>query len=181
MAEDSARTDIVRLVDDHLKAVYSYALRLTGSPVDAEDLTQEVFLIAQQKLGQIRHAERSCRWLFAVLRNCFLRSRQRRLPAPSPEEWTGVEAIPDPRSEAVEVDTDELQDALNELPDMFRLVLVMFYFENLSYREIAEALDLPIGTVMSRLARAKGQLRARLDHPKQAASLRAAPSRAARG
>ena len=55
-----------------------------------------------------------------------------------------------------------IQQALDELPEKFRLILVMFYFEDCSYREIAEKLDLPMGTVMSRLARAKGYLRSRL-------------------
>ena len=66
-----------------------------------------------------------------------------------------------------EIDRDGLQAALNRLPDVFRLAVVMFYFEERSYREIAEELDLPIGTVMSRLARAKDQLRSMLCEPEQ--------------
>ena len=59
----------------------------------------------------------------------------------------------------MEIDRERLQEALNRLPEAFRLVVVMFYFEECSYREIAERLEMPIGTVMSRLARAKGYLR----------------------
>jgi RNA polymerase sigma-70 factor (ECF subfamily) len=64
--------------------------------------------------------------------------------------------------EVDEVDREQLAAALTELPDEFRLVVLMFYFEELSYQEIAESLDIPIGTVMSRLSRAKGHLRQRL-------------------
>ncbi len=66
-----------------------------------------------------------------------------------------------------EIDRDGLQAALNRLPEVFRLAVVMFYFEERSYREIAEELDLPIGTVMSRLARAKAQLRSMLCEPEK--------------
>jgi DNA-directed RNA polymerase specialized sigma24 family protein len=72
------------------------------------------------------------------------------------------------------IDREELQTALGELPDEYRLVVLMFYFEELSYKEIAEQLEIPIGTVMSRLSRAKGHLRARLacelDGPSAASS-----------
>ena len=66
-------------------------------------------------------------------------------------------------------DADRLQQALNRLPEVFRLVVVMFYFEECSYREIADQLQMPIGTVMSRLARAKGQLRSMMFEGERAA------------
>jgi RNA polymerase sigma-70 factor (ECF subfamily) len=70
-----------------------------------------------------------------------------------------AEPPPDPLPE---VDPERLQDALNELPEVFRTPIILYYFEDFSYRDIAEQMELPIGTVMSRLARAKGHLRERL-------------------
>ena len=106
-------------------------------------------------------------WLFAILRNCFLKDRQRKRPAAAADLELDVDAIPAPPPKGDDVDSDRLQAALNRLPEVFRLAVVMFYFEERSYREIAEELDLPIGTVMSRLARAKTHLRSLLCEPEQ--------------
>jgi RNA polymerase sigma-70 factor, ECF subfamily len=158
MADARSGLDVAQLVADHHKAVYRYAYRLTGSVQDAEDLTQQVFLIAQRKIGQLRNMDAAGSWLFAILRNCFLKDRQRRRPALAGDLDLDVDLIPE-EGLADEGDGDRLQQALNRLPEVFRLVVVMFYFEECSYREIAEQLEMPIGTVMSRLARAKVQLR----------------------
>jgi RNA polymerase sigma-70 factor (ECF subfamily) len=169
MSEDRAATEVQRLVADHLEAVYRYAFRLTGAAADAEDLAQQVFLLAQQKLGQLRKPEKARAWLFAILRNCFVRELQRRQPVSATDLGLDLGTVADETSadeaadelEKVEaVDAQRLQQALDELSAEFRLVLTMFYFEDCSYREIAAALDLPIGTVMSRLSRAKARLRA---------------------
>ena len=145
-------------------AAYRYAYRLTGSVHDAEDLTQHVFLAAQQKMGQLRNMDSARNWLFAILRNRFLKDRQRRRPVLATDLTLNLESVADaPPQDGG--DADRLQHALNRLPDAFRLVVLMFYFEECSYREIAERLQMPIGTVMSRLARAKGHLRSLLFEP----------------
>jgi RNA polymerase sigma-70 factor, ECF subfamily len=159
MADAPGRLDIAQLVADHHRPVYQYAYRLTGSVQDAEDLAQQAFLIAHGKIGQLRNADAAGSWLFAILRNCFLKDRQRRRPATAVDLDLNIDAIPDDAPVA-DGDHDQLQNALNRLPDAFRLAVVMFYFEERSYREIADELNVPIGTVMSRLARAKDQLRA---------------------
>jgi RNA polymerase sigma-70 factor, ECF subfamily len=158
MADARSGPDVAQLVADHHRAVYQYAYRLTGSVQDAEDLAQQVFLIAQRKIGQLRNMDAAGSWLFAILRNCFLRGKQRRRPALAGDLDLDVDLIP---AEGLPEggDSGRLQEALNRLPELFRLVVVMFYFEECSYREIADELELPIGTVMSRLARAKDQLR----------------------
>jgi len=165
MADERTRTDVTRLVTDHHRAVYAYAYRLTGSVADAEDLSQEVFLVAQQKVGQLRKIESARSWLFTILRHCFLKLRQRQRPVPAANLPLNIDSIPAEAPEEGQIDKERLQQAINQLSDGFRLVLVMFYFEECSYREIAERLDLPIGTVMSRLARAKGHLRSMLFTP----------------
>jgi RNA polymerase sigma-70 factor, ECF subfamily len=158
MTDGPSGLDVAQLVADHHRSVYQYAYRLTGSVQDAEDLTQQVFLIAQSKMGQLRKMDAAGSWLFAILRNCFLRDKQRRRPALAGDLDMNVDLIPE-EGLPEGGDGDRLQQALNRLPEVFRLVVVMFYFEECSYREIADQLEMPIGTVMSRLARAKGQLR----------------------
>lgn len=154
--------DIAQIVAEHHGAVYRYAYRLAGSVPDAEDLTQQVFLVAQQNLGQLRKEEAIRSWLFAVLRNGFLKMLRHRRPQVAANLDLNLDHVPAEIPAEGEIDGQRLQQALNELPDTYRLVVVMFYFEDVSYREIADRLEIPIGTVMSRLARAKQHLRARL-------------------
>lgn len=167
MAGERSRMQIAQLVAEHHQAVYAYAFRLSGSQPEAEDLTQHTFMVAQEKLGQLREAERARSWLFTILRNRFLKTRQQRRPVAMADLGLSIEAIPAEIPQEEEIDRERLQEALDELPDVFRVVVMMFYFEEYSYREMAEQLDLPIGTVMSRLARAKGCLRRELLKPPQ--------------
>lgn len=150
------RPEIVALVTEHHAAVYRYAFRLTGSAADAEDLVQQAFLLAHQRLAQLREASRAAGWLMAIVRNCFLKDKRRVRPVePLLEEPLSQDddEFPD------WLDPEQLQLALNELPDDARAILVLFFFEDCSYKEIAESLEVPIGTVMSRLSRAKTRLR----------------------
>ncbi len=154
--------EMTGLVDDNLRPLFAYAYRLTGSINEAEDLTQQTFLVAQQKIGQLREVSKVRPWLLAVLRNCFLRSQRRRRPVAASQLEIDVDQIVESLSANSDWDLELLQLALRELSDEFRTVVLMFYFEQLSYKEIAAQLDLPIGTVMSRLSRAKTCLRSRL-------------------
>lgn len=148
------------LVADYLPAVYRYAFRLSGTGADAEDLSQQAFLIAQQRLEQLREPAKARAWLFAILRSCFLKRLRKSSPRMA---WDlDLAQVPSPWKEDIEVDKEALQIALEELPDHDRTILLMFYFEDASYKQIAEMLDLKMGTVMSRLSRAKDRLRQRL-------------------
>lgn len=162
MVEHQDALDVARLVVEYHQAVYRYAYRLTGSVPDAEDLTQQVFLKAQQSLGQVRSVESVRSWLFAILRNAFLKSCQKRRPVLAGNLQLNIDTIPEKCPDELAIDQERLQAAIAELAPGYRVVLTMFYYEDCSYREIAERLDLPMGTVMSRLARAKGHLRRRL-------------------
>jgi RNA polymerase sigma-70 factor, ECF subfamily len=156
---DGGPLQIDDLIDQHHAEVYRYAFRLCGNQSDAEDLTQQAFLIACEKLHQIRELDLASRWLLVVTRRCFLHMlRTRRF------EKLNEHVIPELNSQIenpgeVVVDRLAIQDALQKIPDEFRVVLLMFYFEDLSYKEIAEELDIKIGTVMSRLSRAKRMMR----------------------
>jgi RNA polymerase sigma-70 factor, ECF subfamily len=167
MGIPGSQRNVQRLVDEYYAALYRYAYRLTGSPADADDLTQEAFCKAQLNLGQLRDPARSRPWLFSILRNAYLH----RIRAERQVRWVPLEGaadVPEPIVEAdapPDVDPERLQQALAEIPESFRTPVILFYFEEFSYRDIAEQMDLPIGTVMSRLARAKTHLRNRLLPP----------------
>ena len=150
------------LIDAHYEALYRYAYRLAGNSADAEDLTQDTFSKAISRLGQLRDRDSAKSWLFRILRNAYLhRIRDERRKKIVPLEAIG-DLAEEPPEAPPEVDSATLQEALNELDETFRTPLILFYFEDFSYRDIAEQMDLPIGTVMSRLARAKGYLKTKL-------------------
>ena len=150
------------LIDAHYEALYRYAYRLSGKAADAEDLTQETFSKAFSRIGQLRDHERAKGWLFRILRNAYLhRVRDDRRHRIVPLD--GVGDLPDRQpEEGLEIDSAQLQKVLNELDETFRTPIILYYFEEFSYRDIADQMSLPIGTVMSRLARAKSYLRQRL-------------------
>jgi RNA polymerase sigma-70 factor (ECF subfamily) len=158
----AASRALERLVDEHYAGLYRYAYRLSGSAADAEDLTQEAFCTAQQKWSQLRDPKRAKAWLFSILRNAYLH----RVRADRHQQFVPVERlceVADPPPEPLPpVEPERLQEALDELPEVFRTPVILYYFEDFSYRDIADQMDLPLGTVMSRLARAKAHLRARL-------------------
>jgi RNA polymerase sigma-70 factor (ECF subfamily) len=157
---DTAPPDIDNLVAQHSAVLYRYAYRLTGAAADAEDLTQQVFLTALQKLDQLREPAAARAWLFAVLRRAYLRQVRKFKLQTAANLDVDLLAIDLP--DELLFDSADLQKAIDELPDDFKLVLVGFYFEQCSYKELAQRLELPIGTVMSRLSRAKAFLRTRL-------------------
>ena len=150
---------VVQLVAEYHARLYRYAYRLSGSAADAEDLVQQAFLIAHQKLDQLRDAECASGWLHTVLRNCYLKGCRKSLGLPLSE--LDVSTLP-AEPPADPVDSEALQSAIGTLDPDFKVVVLMFYFEEKSYREIADELGIPLGTVMSRLSRAKAHLRERL-------------------
>ncbi len=165
MGMPGSQRSVERLVEEYYTSLFRYAYRLTGSEADAEDLTQETFCKAQMNLGQLRQAERAKSWLFSILRNAYLH----RVRTEKNQPTLSFELVGDVAEAQIEsltdVDREQLQQALNELPEVFRTPILLYYFDDFSYRDIAEQMDLPIGTVMSRLARARAWLRAKLYPP----------------
>lgn len=157
-----ASPNVRELIDSHYQSLYRYAFRLSGSAADAEDLTQETFGKALTRLRQLRDGTRAKPWLFRILRNEYLhRVRDDKRHKQVPFDTVGE--VPDrPQAAVPEIDPRTLQAALDDLDETFRTPLILFYFEDFSYRDIADQMDLPIGTVMSRLARAKAYLRGKL-------------------
>ena len=150
------------LVAEHYASLYRYAYRLSGEPQLAEDLTQETFCQAQAKLAQLREPDKARSWLFTILRNAYLH-RLRHTKKETALSLDDVGEIPDRAPTPLPViDPQRLQDALTELPEPYRTSVILFYFEEFSYRDIAEHMEVPIGTVMSRLSRAKAFLKGKL-------------------
>ncbi len=155
---------ITPFVEIYYESLYRYAFRLSGSAADAEDLTQDTFCKAQSQFNQLRDLERIKPWLFSILRHAFLQ----RLRSEKHQKEVSIHLVGDiPQDEPEtmpEIEPAQLQDALNQLSEVFRTPIILYYFEDFSYRDIAEQMDLPIGTVMSRLARAKAYLKDALLH-----------------
>lgn len=145
-----------QLLAEHYDAVFSYAYRLTGNANAAEDVSQEVFLRALKSWHQLRDAQAAKGWLFVITRNEFSRWIGKFAPQPP---LTGTECGSGESLEAGSERGDWVQRALLELPADYRVVVTMFYFEQLSYTEIARDLEIPLGTVMSRLNRARKHLK----------------------
>lgn len=157
-------TPLAALVETHYAPLYRFAWRLSGCATEAEDLTQETFIKAHVNSHQLREPERARGWLFRILRNEYLQKAR----GPNGKKATTLDeetlSITEDRDDwPGDLDSEALQKALDELPEDFRTPLILYFFEDFSYRDIAEQMDLPIGTVMSRLARAKRQLRERLE------------------
>ncbi len=150
-----------QLVDAHYAALYRFALSLARREAEACDLVQQTFYIWATKGHGLREVAKAKTWLFTTLYREFLRGRRRDQRATSLEELPPGQNDPaaEPPSDFEHLDGQQIMAALQELDEIFRAPLTLFYLEDLSYVEIAEALDVPIGTVMSRLSRGKTQLR----------------------
>jgi RNA polymerase sigma factor (sigma-70 family) len=148
----------------HMDAAYNLARWLSRSPADAEDIVQDAMLRAFRAYGGFRGGAVKP-WLLAIVRNCWrdaARDRRRRAHDPIPGDDVLVEGAPTPEARALAASEGrKLNDAIAGLPVEFREALILREMEDMSYREIAEITAVPIGTVMSRLARARALLRER--------------------
>jgi RNA polymerase sigma factor (sigma-70 family) len=154
----------------HLDAAHRFARWLSRSPGDADDIVQEAFLRAFRGFDTLRGSDVKA-WLLAIVRNChatYVRQQQRRGFVPLPEEHEAqsdaatVAATPDPERASIgHDDLRTLERLIAALPAEHREVLLLREMEDMSYREIAALTAVPIGTVMSRLARARAALKVR--------------------
>lgn len=147
----------------HLDAAYNFARWLTRSPADADDVVQEAMLRAFRSFDGFRGTEIRP-WLLAIVRNCFITSRSKKggitIPDADHTDPAFIDAAPDPETVAISADhRRKLNLLVATIPQEFREVLILREMEDLSYRDIARITGSPIGTVMSRLARARSILK----------------------
>ncbi len=161
---DDTRRSFEALALPHLDAAYNLARWLSHSPSDAEDIVQDAMLRAFRAFGGFR-GENIRPWLLAIVRNCWRNSvtdvqRRGHTPLPEEDDRPLVYDGPDPEAQSLRAsESRRLEAVIAGLPPAFREVLILREVEDLSYQEIAEATGAPIGTVMSRLARARAMLK----------------------
>ncbi len=154
--------------------LYSYAYYLTSDADDAGDLLQETFLKAFRFLDKFEEGTNAKAWLYRIMRNTYINDYRRRKRQPDivtyDEQISAYQLVPQDYKttndlrEKIEKETlnDEISNAISSLPEKFKSVIVLRDIEDLPYEEIAEALEIPIGTVRSRLHRARALLFAKL-------------------
>ncbi|MDI9473211.1 MAG: RNA polymerase sigma factor [Bacillota bacterium] len=154
------------LVERYAKKVYNLSLRMTRDPADAEDLTQEVFLRAYRSLNTYNPAYSFVNWILKIASNlCIDHLRRKGDVRDDSDELLSLEVqktYPDPESAALYSEqVSEIEKALMSLPPKYQLVMLLLYAEDLKYEQIAEILDEPIGTVKTKIHRARKILKER--------------------
>jgi RNA polymerase sigma-70 factor (ECF subfamily) len=152
------------LVDAHYKMLFRFAMSLARDEATACDLVQETFCIWAEKGGQLRDKSKAKTWLFTTLHREFLSHRRRAARfSDEPLDEKTTESIPSPDEDADrQLDGQRALELLGELDETYRAPVTLFYLQQHSYKDIAAILDVPIGTVMSRLARGKELLRRKM-------------------
>ncbi len=161
-SDDSRTSQFELVIERNHQIVYRYAYRLAGCQSAAEDISQEVFLKAFRAAHQLRETEKERAWLLAITRNEFAKWLRTKRPKQIVEEIANADYADLSPHDYLD-NQDWIEVALRELSEEFREVVLMYYFEDLSYAEIAQQLSIPIGTVMSRLNRGRNALRRYLD------------------
>src|SRR3954465_3979684 len=172
------RARFADLAMPHMDSLYAGALRMTRKPADAEDLVQETYLKAYRGFGGFQEGTNIKAWLYRILTNTYINRYRQQKRRPDETDIDDVEdfylyrrpgGIDEARISKSAEDTmlelftdDEVKDALESLPETFRMAVLLADVEGFAYKEIAEILDIPIGTVMSRLHRGRKALQKRL-------------------
>jgi RNA polymerase sigma-70 factor (ECF subfamily) len=168
MAEN---TDFESLVATYYAPLYQFAFSMTRDEADACDLTQQTFCIWANKGHQLRDRSKVKTWLFTTLHREFLSIRRKQSRASHVELDQASSELPVVMPSSVnQLDTRELMTALERLEEIFQAPVSLFYLQDCSYQEIAEILEVPLGTVKSRLARGLSRLHEMLTDPKSSKS-----------
>ena len=158
----------------HIRSMYNFGFRLTLDRDDAKDLVQDTYLKAYRFIESFQKGTNAKAWLFRILKNSFINDYRKKSKEPSKVDYQEVEAYynsdevdrqitPDLRVESLkDMIGDEISNALNSLDVDFRTVIILSDLEEFKYEEMAKILDIPIGTVRSRLHRARNLLKERL-------------------
>jgi len=170
--------DYEQIVALHADDLYRFAFSLAGTPDEAGELTQETYCRLLTHGRQLRDRAKVKSWLFTTLYRIFLGWRRHEVRFPHLEIDSVAHELPPLNPAMVEsLDAETLMQRLLEIEERYRTPLTLFYLQGLAYREISELLELPIGTVMSRLSRGKDLLRQRLTGPLEEAAGKIVPLR----
>lgn len=174
----------------HMNAVYNFALRLTGDEDDADDLVQETFMKAFRFFDKFESGTNCKAWLFRILKNSFINDYRKQTKEPGKVDYDDVQNFyeniksDEVESRHYELDAfsslldDDVSKAIAELPEDFRTVIILNDIEGFTYEEIADFVDIPVGTVRSRLHRARKMLYVQLfDYAKDRGFIKAGSSK----
>jgi RNA polymerase sigma-70 factor (ECF subfamily) len=163
------RTRFKDLTYPHLGFLFNMALKYTGKSYDAEDIVQETMYLAYRNFHQLRDEEKCRQWLFAILRTTFLKEKRSFTRRPLLDDGSGyLKHLTDESADSLallfekKMDREDVQYVLERMTEKHKSPLILYYMEDMTYQEIADYLEIPIGTVMSRLARAKKQMKKEL-------------------
>ena len=166
--------DLPGLLPDILPRLWNFALRITGDRHDAEDLVQRACVRALERPHQLQPGTSALSWMFSIVHTTWINEvRARSVRSRTSIDWDDVllETVADPAARTPETDImhGQIVDAVERLPEAQRVVMLLVAVEGLGYREAAEVLDVPVGTVMSRLARARQSIGALFGAPEAVA------------
>jgi len=157
------------LAQDQTRFLYNAAFKYAGNHYDAEDLVQETLYSAYNNFHQLRDSRKIKSWMFTILRNHFLKSKRKKMPVLADEFENGIDYLTQLESASLQQnaasvyerkeEAETIQTILDRLPEKYKTVLILYYMEDSAYLEIAEMLEVPIGTVMSRLSRARQMMK----------------------
>ncbi|HKK26285.1 MAG TPA: sigma-70 family RNA polymerase sigma factor [Gracilimonas sp.] len=172
--EKQKQKDFDEEIIPHMDALYNFALRLTTDPNDAEDLVQDTIVKAYRFFSSYEKGTNAKAWMFRILKNSFINNYRKTSKKPSQVDYDEVssyyESIRAERTETSDLESlmfremmdDDLSTALTRLPEDFRTVVLLCDVEGYTYEEIANMLDVPIGTIRSRLHRGRNLLKTEL-------------------
>lgn len=172
--EVQKQDDFQEEIIPHLDAMYNFALRLTSDPNDAEDLVQDTIVKAFRFFSSYEKGTNAKAWLFRILKNSYINNYRKKSKQPSQVDYDEVssfyETIRADRTDTSDLEDrmfrelidDDISNALEKLPEDFRTVVLLCDVEGFTYEEIANMLDVPIGTIRSRLHRGRNLLKAQL-------------------
>ncbi len=150
---------------ENIDSLYNSAIWMTHNRHDAEDLVQEASLKAYRNFDKFRQGTNFKAWMMTILRNIYINEYRKKIKEPQKVEFEKVEgfiSLPEINGAQEEIFSETIKDSIDKLPEELRTTLTLFYADGFSYKEIAEIIDCPIGTVMSRLYTARQILKKRL-------------------
>ncbi|SMO58903.1 sigma-70 family RNA polymerase sigma factor [Gracilimonas mengyeensis] len=172
--EKKKQQDFDEEIIPHMDALYNFALRLTSDPNDAEDLVQDTIVKAYRFFSSYEKGTNAKAWMFRILKNSFINNYRKNSKKPAEVDYDEVspyyESVRAERTETSDLESlmfremmdDDLSNALTQLPEDFRTVVLLCDVEGYTYEEIANMLDVPIGTIRSRLHRGRNLLKTEL-------------------